>query len=166
MNTIKITLAAVMLIVSQLVPAQSKSQKLYDTFSNKAGFTHFSFSKSMLDVVNIDWDEEGKTITGDLNEIRFLSYNPQKGDFNGPNFVKKAIGLLPSAYDKLKLKDNDEENLEIWMLGNKRKASEFHLFIKSDNPNRMHFLISFYGDFDIDDVDCITKIGINLSNEN
>jgi len=166
MKTIKISLVAVMLIVSQLVSAQSKSYKLYDTFSNKAGFTHFSFSRSMLDVVNIDLDEEEKTITGDLNEIRFLSYNPHKGDLNGPIFIKKAIALLPQAYDQLKLKDNEEEDIEIWMLGNKRKASEFHLFIQSEDPNGMHFLISFYGEFNLEDVDCITKIGINLSNEN
>ena len=103
-----------------------------------------------------------KQLPGDLHEIRLLSYNPDKGVMSGPQFIKKAVGMLPFSYDKLDLED-DNDGLEAWMLGNKRKASEFHLFIKSDNPESMHFLVSFYGNFNIDDMDKLTHIGIDLS---
>lgn len=50
---------------------QSKSDKLFDAFRNKEGFTYFSVNKSMKDVFNIDLDDEDKTLTGDLHEIKF-----------------------------------------------------------------------------------------------
>jgi len=150
------------LIISGIASAQSKSYKIYDSFSEMDGVSRFSFSKNMLDVVNIDLDNEGKKITGDLHEIRFLSYNPQKGVMNGPQFIKKAVALLPAVYSKIDIED-DDDGIEAWMLGNKKKATEFHLFIKSDSPESMHFLVSFYGNFNIDDMDKLTHIGIDLS---
>ncbi|HBL74709.1 MAG: hypothetical protein A2W90_24195 [Bacteroidetes bacterium GWF2_42_66] len=156
----KTLLLLLFLIVSGIATAQSKSYKIYDSFSEMDGVSQFSFSKNMLDVVNIDLDDEGKTITGDLYEIRFLSYNPQKGEMNGSQFTKKAMALLPSSYSKIDIEDDD---VEAWMLGNKKKATEFHLFIKNDSPESMHFLVSFYGNFNIDDMDKLTHIGIDLS---
>ena len=50
---------------------QSKSDKLFDAFRNKEGFTYFSVNKSMKDAFNIDLDDEDKTLTGDLHEIKF-----------------------------------------------------------------------------------------------
>jgi len=158
----KITVILLFLFISGTIVGQSKSDRIYNSFNNSEGCSQFSFSKTMLDVVNIDLDEEGKTVTGDLHEIRLLSYNPAKGAMSGPQFIRKAADLLPSSYDKLDLED-DNDGIEAWMLGNKRKASEFHLFIKSDNPESMHFLVSFYGKFKIDDMDKLTHIGINLS---
>lgn len=49
------------------------------------------------------------------------------------------------------------------MLGNKRKASEFHVFIRNESDDDLQFLISFYGDFDIDDIDNVREIGLNMS---
>lgn len=141
---------------------QSKSDKLFDAFRNKDGFTYFAFNKSMKDAFNIDLDDE--TITGDLHEIKFLSYNPQKGSFSGPSFINKATGLLPSAYDKLKLEGEDNDAV-IWKLGNKKKVSEYHVFIKNESPSDRHFLISFFGDFDVNDADGIKEIGLSFSND-
>ena len=164
MKTIRLTLAIFFVLFAGFTSAQSKSSKIYDSFNAMDGCSQFSFSKSMLDVVNIDLDEEGKTVTGDLQQIRFLSYNPEKGGMTGPQFIKKAVGMLPSSYDKIKLED-DNDGIEAWMLGSKKKASEFHLFIKSDNPQSMHFLVSFYGNFNIDDMDKLTHIGLDISKE-
>ena len=143
---------------------QSKSDKLFDTFRNKEGFTYFSFNKNMKDAFNIDLDDENKMITGDLHEIKFLSYNPNKGDFSGSSFINRATRLLPSAYDQLKL-DGDDNDAIIWKLGNKKKVSEFHVFIKNDSSSGMHFLISFFGDFDVSDADGIKEIGLSFSND-
>ena len=141
---------------------QSKSDKLFDAFRNKEGFTYFSVNKNMKDAFNIDLDDEDKTLTGDLHEIKFLSYKPDKGNFSGPSFINKAARLLPAAYDKLKL-EGDDNNAIIWKLGNKKKVSEFHVFIKNDSPSGMHFLISFFGDFNINDADGIKEIGLSFS---
>lgn len=154
-----------LLLASTAAMAQSKCDKLFDTFQNKPGVTYFAFNKSMTDAFNIDLDEEGKTIKGDLNEIRFMSYNPEKGQLTGAEFIRKATGLLPGAYDRI-VEVDDENNAEIWMLGNKRKASEFHVFIRNESDDDMQFLISFFGDFDVKDVEGIRKIGLNLSDDN
>ena len=163
MKTVKMTIALLFLFVSGIVVAQSKSDKLFDMFRNKPGVTYFAFPKNMTDAFDIDLDD-GKTITGDLNEIRFMSYNPKKGELSGSDFLRKTVGLLPGAYDKIVSVD-DENDAEIWMLGNKRKASEFHVFVHNDSPENMQFVVSFYGDFDIDDVDGIREIGLNMSGE-
>ena len=163
MKTVKMTIALLFLFVSGIVVAQSKSDKLFDMFRNKPGVTYFAFTKNMTDAFDIDLDD-GKTITGDLNEIRFMSYNPKKGELSGSDFLRKTVGLLPGAYDKIVSVD-DENDAEIWMLGNKRKASEFHVFVHNDSPENMQFVVSFYGDFDIDDVDGIREIGLNMSGE-
>ena len=82
--------------------AQSKSDKMYDAFSGKDGVSNFSYSKSMIDAIDIDLgDEDEKNVTGDLHQIRFMSYNPKKGGLSGPEFTKKAVAMLPSQYKKM-----------------------------------------------------------------
>jgi len=162
MKTLKTILLSITILVSTVAMGQSKSDKLFDTFRNKPGVSYFAFTKSMTDAFNIDLDDEGKTIQGDLNEIRFLSYNPRKGNLNGPDFITKAAGLLPGTYDRI-VEVDSENNAEIWMLGNKRKASEFHIFVRNESADDNQFLISFYGDFDIDDLDGVREIGLSLS---
>ena len=141
---------------------KSKSDKLFDAFRNKPGVTYFAFTKSMNDAFNIDLDDAGKTIKGDLHEVRFLSYNPRKGKLTGRDFLQKSTALFPSAYDRVVEVDSDND-VEVWMLGNKRKASEFHVFVKNDDNDDMQFLVSFFGDFDIDDMEGIKEIGLSLS---
>ena len=38
--------------------AQSKSYKMYDAFADESGITNFSFSKSMLDAIDLDLGDE------------------------------------------------------------------------------------------------------------
>jgi hypothetical protein len=162
MKQFKIILGLLFLVSTVAVFGQSKSDKIFDSFRNKPGVTYFAFTKSMTDAFNIDLDDEGKTIKGDLNEIRFLSYNPEKGSLTGTDFMKKASKLLPSAYNRI-VEVDDDNNAEIWMLGNKRKTKEFHVFIRNEADDDMQFLISFFGKFDIDDVEGIQEIGLNMT---
>lgn len=162
MKSLKTIFIGLIILASTVAVGQSKSDRLFDAFRNKPGVSYFAFTKSMTDAFNIDLDDEAKTIKGDLSEIRFLSYNPKKGNLNGPDFITKAAGLLPGAYDRI-VEVDSENNAEIWMLGNKRKASEFHVFIRSESNDDNQFLISFYGDFDIDDVEGVREIGLSLS---
>ncbi|WP_321290748.1 DUF4252 domain-containing protein [uncultured Sunxiuqinia sp.] len=161
MKQFKIILVLLFLVSTGVVLGQSKSDKIFDSFRNKPGVTYFAFTKSMTDAFNIDLDE-GKTIKGDLNEIRFMSYNPTKGSLSGTEFIKKASRMLPSAYNRV-VEVDDDNDAEIWMLGNKRKAKEFHIFIKNEEEDDMQFLISFFGNFDIDDIEGIQEIGLNMT---
>lgn len=141
--------------------AQSKSDKLFDTFRNKPGVTYFAFCKNLDDAFNIDLDEKGKSVEGDISEIRFMAYNPDKGQLEVKEFCRKSSDLLPPAY---KLVETDEaDNAKIWMLGNNRKAKEFHVLIGGDETSDLCFWISFYGNFKVKDLDGIKEIGMEMT---
>lgn len=149
------------------VDAQSKSDRIYDTFSGNDGVSSFSFSKSMIDAIDLDLgDDDDKNVTGDLHRIRFMSYNPEKGNLTGANFITKAIGLLPSQYNKFEDENSDDDDdVEIWLLGKKKKFTECHVFIKNDTDDQMRFIVSFYGDFTVTDLENLREKGKGLSDE-
>ncbi|SES82654.1 protein of unknown function [Draconibacterium orientale] len=71
MKTITTLLFALgLLLAGLLASGQSKSDKMYDTFANKDGITSFSFSKDMIDAIDMDLgDDDEKNVTGDLHRI-------------------------------------------------------------------------------------------------
>ncbi len=160
-----ILLVIALLLISSVSWAQSKSDRMFETFRNKPGVTYFAFNKQMTDAFNIDLDDEGKTLEGDVHEIRFMSYNPEKGQLDHNEFVRKSESMLPSEYKLVELDDNDDEDATIWMLGNRKKATEFHILVKGDHDDSMSFWISFYGDFKIKDLDGIKTIGLEMAND-
>ena len=87
---------------------------------------------------------------------------PSGRRISGSDFTKKAIGYLPkSAYKKYEGEgDNDAE---IWLLGRKKKFKECHIFTKSENNDQLRFVVSFYGDFEVNDIDELKSTGIDLS---
>jgi hypothetical protein len=153
-----------LLLSTLLTSAQSKADKIYDAFDNKDGVTSFTFTKEMTDAFNIDLGDEGdeKNVTGDLHKIRFLSYNPEKGEMSGEAFLKKAVSMLPSNYEKYEDED-DDSNAEIWLLGKRKKFSECHVFVNNDNPTGNRFLVSFYGDFTVNDLEGLKATGKGFS---
>lgn len=152
------------LLASLLLSAQSKSHKIYDTFANKPGITNFSFTKNMIDAIDIDLGDNGdeRNVSGDLNEIRFISYNPGKGQLSGDEFIEKAISMLPRSYKKYEDEDDDSDS-EIWLLGSKKKYTECHLFVKNKNGEGNRFIVSFYGDFKLDDLNGLKNAGKDFS---
>jgi hypothetical protein len=167
MRTITHILSILILLITQLVTAQSKSDKMYDAFANKDGISSFTFSKNMIDAINIDLGENGeeKTVTGDLHQIRFISYNPEKGNLTGPQFLEKAIGYLPKPAYKKYEDDEGDSNTEIWLMGGKKKFQECHVFVKNESEDQMQFVVSFYGDFTVNDLERLRKTGKDFSEE-
>ena len=148
--------------------AQSKSYKMYDVFSGRDGITDFGFSKSMVDALDINFDDSDgeRNVKGDLTEIRFMSYNPEKGDLSGDEFLKKAIGYLPkSAYKKYDDGDTEDDDAEIWLLGKGKKYRECHVFINNENKDGLRFVVSFYGDFKVEDIDNLKDAGRGFSDD-
>jgi len=165
MNTIaKIFFIIGFLLATLLLSAQSKSDKIYDSFAGKPGITNFSFTKNMIDAIDIDLGDNGdeRNVTGDLHEIRFLSYNPVKGKLSGQEFMEHAIKMLPRSYKKYE-EEEDDSDTEIWLLGRGKKYKECHLFIKNENGKGNRFIVSFYGDFEVDDLDGLKKAGKDFS---
>lgn len=153
-----------LLLASLLTSAQSKADKIYDTFDNKDGVTIFTFTKEMTDAFNIDLGDDGdeKNVSGDLHKIRFLSYNPEKGEMSGEAFMKKAVSMLPSQYKKY-VDEDDDSNTEIWLLGKRKKYQECHVFVHNENPAGNEFVVSFYGDFTVNDLEGLKATGKSMS---
>jgi Domain of unknown function (DUF4252) len=128
---------------------QTKSQKIYDRYPKETGVTYFTFSKSMIDAMNLNLDEEGKKITGDFQEFRILIYNEEKGTLK--HF---------SQDEKVHPKDEKpNDDAEFWIEGNGKRVSECHIVIgnKGDH-NNSSLLISFYGNFKVEDLNKLEKI--------
>lgn len=156
-----------MLATSLLVEAQSKSDKMYDVFSGKDGVTNFTFSKNMIDAIDIDLgdNDDEKNVSGDLHQISFMSYNPENGELSGSEFTEKAIGYLPkSAYRKYEGEDEDDD-AEIWLMGKKKKFRECHVFTKGEDNSSLRIVVSFYGEFTVNDIDKLREKGKGFSEE-
>lgn len=167
MKTITTILSAFILMISQLATGQSKSDKMYEAFANKDGISSFTFSKNMIDAINIDLGEDGdeKSVTGDLHQVRFMSYNPEKGSISGTDFIERAIGYLPKASYSKYDGDEDDSDTEIWLMGGKKKFQECHVFLKNEDEKQMKFVVSFYGDFTVNDLKKLRKTGKEFSED-
>jgi hypothetical protein len=163
MKTIKLFTLAVLLLLIQTGFAQSKSDRMYDAFSQEEGVLNFSFSKKMIDAIDIDLGEDDdKNVTGDLHQVRFMSYNPKKGSLSGSEFTKKTIGYLPkSAYKKYE--GEDDEDAEIWLAGGKKKFSECHVFLKNQKEDQIRIVVSFYGNFKVNDLSALKETGKSMA---
>ena len=165
MKTLTTILTAVLLFLSQISGAQSKSDRMYNSFSNNDAITSFTFSKNMIDAIDIDLGENGdeKNVTGDLHQIRFMSYNPEKGDLSGSEFLEQAKGYLPKMSYKKFEDDNEDSNAEIWLMGGKKNFQECHVFVRNEDENQLQFVVSFYGDFTVNDLEKLRKTGKDFS---
>jgi len=139
---------------------QTKSQKIYDRFSKEEGFTCLSFSKSMIDAMNLNLDEEGKKITGDFQECRMLIYNSEKGrlkHFSGD--ISREFGSL--HYEQVHPKgEKTTDDAQFWIEGKGDRVSECHIIIGNKGDDHgSSLLISFYGNFKVEDLKKLEKIG-------
>jgi hypothetical protein len=139
---------------------QTKSQEIYDRYAREAGFTSFSFSKSMIDAMNMNLDEEGKKITGDFQECRILIYNSEKGKIkNFYHEVSHELGAL--HYEQVHPKgEKSDEEAQFWIEGKGNRVSECHIiFSDKGNSHNSSILVSFYGNFKVEDLNKLEKIG-------
>ena len=139
---------------------QSKLQKIYDHYPKEAGFTYFSFSKSMIDAMNLNLDEEGKKITGDFQECRVLIYNEEKGNLK--HFAEDVSKELESLhYEQVHPKgEKSTDDAEFWIEGKGDRVSECHIILGNKGDKKSSsLLVSFYGNFKVEDLKKLAKIG-------
>ena len=154
-------------MISTLVGSgQSRSYRIFDEFSNHDGFTYLAFSKSMIDAVNLNLDDENKKVTGDLNEIRILVLNREKSNLGGslPKIISDKFNKL--NYRKVEPKDEDgSDNVEFWVDGDSKKVRECHVIVKDSKDNQFSCLVSFYGNFRVEDLKSFEKFSRKQVNE-
>jgi len=157
----------VAIIVTTLTgSAQSKSYRIFDEFANHDGFTYMAFSKSMIDAVDLKLDDENKKITGDLNEIRILVLNREKSNLGGslPKTIADKFDKL--NYRKVEPKDkSDSDDVEFWIEGDSKKVRECHVIVTDSKDNQFSCLVSFYGNFKVEDLDKLEKFSLKQAKE-
>jgi hypothetical protein len=157
----------VAIIVTTLTgSAQSRSYGIFDEFANREGFTYMAFSKSMIDAVDLKLDEENKKITGDLNEIRILVLNREKSNLGAslPRIISEKFNKL--NYKKVKPEDSKgNDNCEFWIEGDSKKVKECHVIVKDDKDNQFSCLVSFYGNFKVEDLKSLEKFSRKQAEE-
>ena len=139
---------------------QSKSQKIYDRYPKEAGFTSFSFSKTMIDAMNLNMDEEGKKITGDFQECKILIYNSEKGtNQQFPEELSREFRSL--HYEQVHPKgEKSNDDAEFWIEGKGDRVSECHIILRNhNNDDKSAVLVSFFGNFKVEDLKKLEKIG-------
>jgi len=50
-------------------------------------------------------------------------------------------------------------------MGGKKKFQECHVFLKNEDENQMKFVVSFYGDFTVNDLKKLRKTGKDFSKD-
>jgi len=157
----------VAIIVTTLTgSAQSKSYRIFDEFANHDGFTYMAFSKSMIDAVDLKLDDENKKITGDLNEIRILVLNREKSNLGGslPKIIADKFNKL--NYRKVEPKDKSgNDDVEFWIEGDSKKVRECHVIVTDSKDKQFSCLVSFYGNFKVEDLDKLEKFSRKQAKE-
>ena len=139
---------------------QTRSQKIYDHYSRMEGVTYVSFSKSLIDVMNLDLDEDGKKITGDFQECRVLIYDSEKGKLaHFADQLSKEFGNL--RYEEIHPKgQKPEDDARFWIEGNGKTVTECHIVIgNKDDDKNSSIVVSFFGNFKVEDLHKLEKIG-------
>jgi hypothetical protein len=157
----------VAIIVSALTgSAQSRSYRIFDEFANRDGFTYMAFSKSMIEAVDLKLDDENKKITGDLTEIRILVLNREKSNLGSslPEIVAGKFNKL--NYRKVEPKDKGEnDHVEFWIDGDSKRVKECHVIVTDSKDNQFSCLVSFYGNFKVEDLKSLEKFSRKQAEE-
>lgn len=157
MNSGKLVICVTLILASFTGSGQSRSYRIYDEYAQHEGFTYLAFSKSMIDAVNLNIDEN-KKITGDLKEIRLLILNREKS-----NLAESLPKIISGKFNKLNYtrvepkKDKDSDDVEFWIEGDSKKVKECHIIVKDKNDKKFSCLVSFYGNFNVEDLGSLEK---------
>ncbi|MFA8436497.1 MAG: DUF4252 domain-containing protein [Marinifilaceae bacterium] len=161
-----ILIVITLVVASLAADAQTKAEKLYREYSNKEGFTSFSFSGSFMNDLDIDIDDSGdnkeRKVTGDIQEVKFMTYNHNNEASKKIDFSRIAMKELNGGGYKqvLKEKNKDQESDETYFYakGKGKRFTEFHVL--NFNENRTT-LVSFYGKFLVDELENLSRIGMS-----
>jgi hypothetical protein len=129
------------LIVPLLITAQNTSSEIYNSFENEENVNSFTFSKFMLDAIDMTSEDENGIIhhiTGDLHKVKFLNFN---GD-NPENYKKLNRLFNNSIYKLVDVDTSDTEGVLVYIARKGRDISEVHLLIDDIGQGS---LISIYG---------------------
>lgn len=156
----KLGILLAMMLSTLLGNAQSKSDKIYDTFSGKDGVTTLSFSKSAIKPFEMFIDDDTKKVIYKMQKVRFMFYNEEKGELSTTNVYDRITKELNGAgyfeidpdeinCDNCDISVDNHDKVKLIGHGKRNNMDEFHIVIADDDSDIM---FSFYGDITVDDL--------------
>lgn len=163
----KLVIIIVALVFPMLIQAQTKGEKIHAKYSNTDGFNSFSFAGSFLKNLDFDVDEDEleKNITGECKNIKFLSFKHKTGDETKFKKIVSAQLSKGNTYKEV-LTDRDDDDCDdvhFFAKGKGKRFSEFHVL--HYNKNRTS-LVSFFGDFHVDELKTLSHFTFDDKDEN
>ena len=148
-----------------LVNSQNRpSDKFFNSLRERDDVSTFGFSKSMIDMIDMnisaDTDADGdKKIMGDLNEIKVSIFDKTKN----PQSENEAIAFFKKTpFAEVDMNDKDNE-ARVFVNRKGKTIHECHIGIGGE---KKFVLISFFGEFRVEDVKALKKSAKGLADEN
>ena len=152
------------LLAPLLLVAQNSSLEIHNSFENEEGVNSFTFSKMMLDAIDMTTENEDGSIQhirGDLHKVKFLNFNEDIADSTN-NFKKLNRLFDKSSYQLIDLEDEDTEGVKIYIEKKGKYINEIHLLLEDIGEGS---LISIYGKLKSDELCAISKaLNMNACN--
>jgi|GEM_PF-2415003 hypothetical protein len=149
------------LLAPLFLVAQNSSLEIHTSFENKEGVNSFTFSKMMLDAIDMTTENEDGSIqhiTGDLHKVKFLNFNEDTADSTN-NFKKLNKLFNKSSYQLIDLEDEDTEGVKIYIEKKGKYINEIHLLLEDIGEGS---LISIYGKFKSEEL-CAISNALNMN---
>jgi hypothetical protein len=144
------TIMAIALFSTVTKGQNSVSDKLYMQLDGANGVTIMSFSKDIIDVVDmfID-DEESRQVSGPLKKVKMLICKEESAAT-----IREVTNTFEKRpFTEIEKKEGDDDS-RIFVIRKGRKIEECHILADGDNTLVM---LSFYGTFRIEDIDKLTN---------
>ena len=149
------------LLAPLLLVAQNSSLEIHNSFENSEDVNSFTFSKMMLDAIDMTTENEDGSIqhiTGDIYKVKFLNFN--EDTVEGTNKFKKLNKLFEkSNYKLIDLKDEDTEGVKIYIAKKGKYINEIHLLFEDIGEGS---LISIYGKLKSEEL-CAISNALNMN---
>lgn len=144
------TILAMAFLSAVATGQNSVSDKLYMQIEGAEGVTIMSFSRDIIDMVDMFIeDEESRQVSGPLKKVKMLICKEESAT---------TISEVTNTFEKrpfTEIEDKEgNDDSRIFVIRKGRKIEECHILADGDNTL---VLLSFYGDFRIEDIDKLTN---------
>lgn len=130
-------------LIAFVAEAQIKTSAFINELEELEHINSFSFSKMMLDAIDITTEDEhgnSKRITGDLHKVSFI--HSDGGQETSKEFHSKTSKFLKQRrFNQIDL-DEDENNVYVYVDRRGKNITEVHIHIKNNEGGS---LISIFG---------------------
>lgn len=127
---------------------QGDVDKIYNKYQNEQGVISMSFSKDLLNSINLDfdWNEQLMCAKGDFERAKMMVFSQEGLDSNRMSNVASDFRSL--GYKHVEIKENGKSQGHLFIEKRGKRIKEAH-FVSGGKSEGI--VISFYGDVEVTD---------------